>query len=336
MVADRPDRLAPAPHGYHRVVPSARRVSRRSVPDAAADAASRRTVVIAMVANGVIAVAKLFAGLTTGSSAMLAETAHSFADTVNQAFLLVSLNLSSREPTPDRPFGHGQERFLWTLMAALGMFLAGAAFAVGYGTYELVHASESGGYGPAYVVLAVALVAEGTSWLRARRQTSAEAREAGRPLVEHVRRSRDPNVKMVLLEDSAALAGIALAAGGLGLHQLTGASAWDAGASILIGLMLMVVALGIVRDTRHMLVGAAAQPDERAAIERTIEEHPGITKVHELLTLVLGPQALLVAARVDLRNDLAGDEIEQLSNEIDERLRDTVPDVTEVFLDATP
>jgi cation diffusion facilitator family transporter len=217
------------------------------------------------------------------------------------------------------------------------MFLAGAAFAVGYGVFELVHASESGSeYIPAYAVLGIALLAEGASWLRARRQTASEARAAGRPLVEHVRRSRDPNVKMVLLEDTAALAGIAIAAAGLALHQLTGAPAWDAGASILIGLMLMVVALAIARDSRHMLVGAAAQPDERAAIERTIEEHPGVTKVHELLTLVLGPQALLVAARVDLRNDLAGDEVEQLSNEIDERLRDAVPDVTEVFLDATP
>jgi cation diffusion facilitator family transporter len=317
-------------------VPGAQRVSHRSVPDPGADAASRRTVLVALVANGVIAVAKLIAGLMTGSTAMLAETAHSVADTVNQAFLRVSLSLSRREPTPDRPFGHGQERFLWTLMAALGMFLAGAAFAVGYGIFELLHPSESGKYIPAYAVLGIAFVAEGASWLRARRQTTAEARAADRPLVEHVRRSRDPNVKMVLLEDTAALAGIAIAAAGLGLHQLTGASAWDAGASVVIGLILMVVALAIVRDTRHLLVGAAAQPDERAAIERTIEEHPGITKVHELLTLVLGPQALLVAARVAVRDDLAGDEVEQLSNEIDERLRDAVPDVTEVFLDATP
>ena len=315
---------------------TAERVSHRSVPEAGADAASRRTVMIALLANGAIAVAKLAAGLMTGSSAMLAEAAHSTADTVNQAFLRVSLSLSTKAPTPDQPFGHGQERFLWTLMAALGMFLAGAAFAVGYGVFELLNPGESGSYLPAYVVLAVSLVLEGSSWLRARKQTKAEAKEAGRGLVEHVRSSRDPNVKMVLLEDTAALAGILIAAAGLGLHQLTGASAWDSGASVLIGLMLMVVALAIVRDSRHMLTGAAALPDERAAIERTIEEHPGIDKVHELLTLVLGPKALLVAARVDLRNDLEGGEVEHLSEEIDERLREAVPDVTEVFLDATP
>jgi divalent metal cation (Fe/Co/Zn/Cd) transporter len=264
---------------------------------------------VALTANAVIAVAKLGAGLMTGSSAMLAEAAHSVADTVNQAFLRVSLSLSARKPTPEQPFGHGQARFLWTLMAAVGMFLAGAAFAVGYGVYELLRPSESGGgFIPAYVVLGLALLAEGGSWLRARKQTKQEAQEAGRGLVEHVRRSRDPNVKMVLFEDSAALAGIVIAA----------------------------VGLGLARDTSHLLTGASAQPDERAAIEDTIESHPGIAKVHELLTLVLGPKALLVAARVDLRNDLEGDEIERLSNELDEQIREAVPDVKEVFLDATP
>ena len=316
---------------------TAQRVSERSVPQAGADSESRRTIVIALIANGIIAVAKLAAGLMTGSSAMLAEAAHSAADTINQLFLRVSLSLSTRKPTPDQPFGHGQERFLWTLMAAVGMFLAGAAFAVGYGVFELLKpGKESGSYIPAYVVLAVSLILEGSSWLRARKQTKSEAQEAGRGLVEHVRSSRDQNVKMVLLEDTAALAGIAIAAGGLVMHQLTGAPAWDSGASVLIGVMLMVVALLIARDSRHLLIGAAALPDERAMIERTIEDHPGIAKVHELLTLVLGPQALLVAARVDLRDDLEGDEVEHVSEEIDERLREAVPDVKEVFLDATP
>jgi cation diffusion facilitator family transporter len=318
-------------------VSTAQRVSERSVPQAGADSESRRTVVIALIANGIIAVAKLAAGLMTGSSAMLAEAAHSAADTVNQLFLRVSLSLSTKRPTPDQPFGHGQERFLWTLMAAVGMFLAGAAFAVGYGIFELLKpGKESSSYIPAYVVLALSLILEGSSWLRARKQTKSEAREAGRGLVEHVRTSRDPNVKMVLLEDTAALAGIAIAAGGLVMHQLTGAPAWDSGASVLIGVMLMVVALLIARDSRHLLIGAAALPDERATIEQTIEDHPGIAKVHELLTLVLGPQALLVAARVDLCDDLEGGDVEHVSEEIDERLREAVPDVKEVFLDATP
>jgi cation diffusion facilitator family transporter len=318
-------------------VADAKQTSDRSRPDPRADAESRRTIMIALTANAVIAVAKLAAGVMTGSSAMLAESAHSLADTVNQGFLRISLNLSTKQPTPEQPFGHGQQRFLWTLMAAVGMFLAGAAFAVGYGVYELLQPSESGGgFIPAYVVLALAFVAEGSSWLRARRQTSREAEKSDRGLIEHVRRSRDPNVKMVLFEDTAALAGLAIAAVGLVMHQVTGASAWDSGASVLIGVMLMGVAIALARDTSHLLIGASAQPDERATIEDTIESHPGIDKVHELLTLVLGPKALLVAARVDLRNDLGGDEIERLSNEIDEQLREAVPDVREVFLDATP
>lgn len=316
---------------------TAAQISRRSVPDAKADAASRRTVNIALAANGTIAVAKLAAGLMTGSSAMLAETAHSIADTVNQAFLRVSLSLGAEQPTPDHPFGHGQERFLWTLMAAVGMFLAGAAFAVGYGAYELLRPSnESSSYLPAYAVLAVSFAAEGTSWMRARRQTLLEAHEASRPVIEYVRTSRDPNVKMVLLEDTAALAGILIAAAGLALHQITGASQWDSGAAVLIGVMLMLVALRIARDSRHLLLGAAALPDEREAVERVIAQHPGIADVHELLTLVLGPKALLVAARVDLRDDLAGSDVEQISNEIEEQIRDAVADVTEVFLDPTP
>src|SRR4029079_10178762 len=113
-------------------------------------------------------------------------------------------------------------------------------------------------------------------------------------------------------------------------------SRFEASASILIGLMLMVVAFFVARDSRHLLLGAAALPEERQTIEHTIECHPGIDRVQELLTLVLGPKALLVAARVDLRNDLAGDEVERISSEIEEQLRDAVPDVTEVFLDATP
>jgi cation diffusion facilitator family transporter len=318
-------------------VSAAEQVSRRSVPDARADAASRRTVNIALASNATIAVAKLIAGLMTGSTAMLAETAHSLADTVNQGFLRVSLNLSAEQPTPDHPFGLGQERFLWTLIAAVGMFLAGAAFAVGYGAYELLHPSNgSSSYLPAYAVLAVSFAAEGTSWMRARRQTRSEARAAGRELVAYVRTSRDPNVKMVLLEDTAALVGIAIAAAGLLLHQVTGASQWDSGASVLIGVMLMAVALALARDSRHLLLGAAALPEEREAIERVIAEHPGIAKVHELLTLVLGPNALLVAARVDLRDDLAGGDVERNSNEIEEQIREAVPDVTEVFLDPTP
>jgi cation diffusion facilitator family transporter len=298
---------------------------------------SRKTVIVALVANAFIAVVKLAGGLVSGSTALLAEAAHSLADTANQGFLLASIALADRRPDERRPFGHGQQRFLWTFVAAVGMFVAGAIFAVGYGAYELLAGGkEEGGFLVAWVTLAIAAVAEGISWLRAVRQTRGEAREAGRPLLRYVRESRDPTVKMVLFEDTAALAGVAVAAAGIGLHQVTGSAAWDAIASVVIGVMLIGVAVGMGRSAAGLLVGAAARPDERAAIERVIEGHPAVVRVEELLTMVLGPKALLVAARVDLDDAADGARIEQAASELEGAVRDAVPDVTELFLDATP
>lgn len=315
----------------------AQQASRRSLPRERDAGASRKTVVIALAANAVIAVAKLGGGLVSGSTALLAEAAHSVADTTNQAFLLASISLAQRDPDEARPFGHGQQRFLWTFVAAVAMFVAGATFAVGYGIAQLVRGGEpEGGAAIAWATLAVAFLAEGSSWLRALRHTRAEAREAGRPLRIYVRESRDPSVKMVLFEDSAALVGIAIAAIGIGADQLTGSTIWDPAASIAIGFLLIGVAAWMARDTAGLLVGASARPDERAAIERVLEEDPHITEVLELLTMVLGPNALLVAARIDLADEARGGELEQAMTDLEERLQAAVPDVTEVFLDPTP
>src|SRR5215217_2123574 len=312
-------------------------VSRRSLDRVRDAGESRKTVLIALFANAGIAVAKLAGGLLSGSAAMFAEAAHSLADTTNQGFLLVSIQLGKREPTPDRPFGHGQERYLWTFMAAVGMFLAGAIFAIGFGSIELATGGgESEGFEVAYVVLAISFAAEGTSWVRAFRQTRGEAREAGKPILRYARDSRDPNVKMVLFEDSAALVGIALATIGIALNELTGLTFWDPAASVLIGLLLVAVAFWMGRDSRHLLIGSAALPEEREALEQAIEDFDAVVEVEEHLTMVLGPNALLVAARVNLRDDIDADRIEKASTQIDHRLREVVPDVTEVFLDATP
>jgi cation diffusion facilitator family transporter len=317
--------------------PRAQAVSRRSQERARDAGDSRRTVLVALAANALIAVAKLAGGLLSGSAAMFAEAAHSLADTTNQTFLLVSIQLGKREPTPERPFGFGQERYLWTFMAAVGMFLAGAVFAIGFGTIELLTGGgESEGFAVAYVVLAISALAEGTSWVRAFRQTRGEARDAGKPFLRYARESRDPNVKMVLFEDSAALIGVTLAAAGIALNEFTGLTVFDPAASVLIGVLLISVAFWMGRDARHLLIGTAALPEEREAIERAIEDYDEVESVEELLTLVLGPNALLVAARIDLRDHVDADGIEQAATEIDEHIRQVVPDVTEVFLDPTP
>ena len=312
-------------------------VSRRSLDSTRKAGASRTTVLIALAANGLIAVAKLIGGVASGSTALLAEAGHSVADTTNQAFLLGSISLAGREPTERHPFGHGNQRFLWTFMAAVGMFVAGAVFAVGYGVIELVSgAKEEGGFAAAWITLAIALVAEGTSWVRALRQTRGEAREADKRVRRYVTESRDPSVKMVLFEDTAALVGILIAAVGIALHQITGSAFWDPAASILIGVLLIGVAVRMATDTGRLLVGAAALPEEREAIERVLEEHDAVEEVIELLTMVLGPNALLVAARIDIADGVDGDHLERAMSDLDDAVRKAVPDVTEVFLDPTP
>jgi cation diffusion facilitator family transporter len=318
-------------------VSSPSQVSTRSLESTRSAGASRRTVVIALAANALVGLAKLIGGVASGSTALLAEAAHSVADTTNQAFLLGSISLSAREPTETHPFGHGTQRFLWTFVAAVGTFVAGAVFAVGYGVLELLAgAKEEGGFAAAWITLAIAFAAEGTSWVRALRQTRGEAAEAGKPVPRYVRESRDPSVKMVLFEDTAALAGIALAAAGIALHQITGNAYWDPIASILIGLLLIGVAIRMATDTGRLLVGASALPEERDAIEHVLEENDVVDEVIELLTLVLGPKALLVAARVDVADGVTGDELEQAMSDVDRDIRAAVPDVTEVFLDPTP
>jgi cation diffusion facilitator family transporter len=314
-----------------------RQQSDRSLERTRERGGSRTTVLIALAANALILVAKLIAGLLTGSTALLAEAAHSLADTTNQTFLLASIGLASKPPDEEQPFGHGRQRFLWTFLAAVGMFVAGAVFAIGYGIFELVRGPEaSGSYGIAWATLVIALLAEGASWLRALRQTRAEAERAGRPWRQHVRSSRDPSVKMVLFEDSAALIGVLIAAVGIGLVQITGQAFWDPAASIVIGLLLIVVAVTMARDTGRLLVGASALPEEREAIDQVLRKSPVVDDVKELLTMVLGPRALLVAARVDLADDVDSAGIEQAASALDREIREAVPDVTEVFLDATP
>jgi cation diffusion facilitator family transporter len=298
-------------------------------------AATRRTVLIALLANALVGLTKLAGGLLSGSASLFAEAGHSVADTTNQAFLLHSISLADRDPTPDQPFGFGRVRFLWTFIAAVLMFMAGAFFAIGYGIFEIVKGDHSAGYGFAYATLAIDAIAEGSSWVRAVRQTRGDAGKAGMPLLEYVRSSRDPNVKMVLFEDTAALLGLALAAAGIAASQITGNHVFDAAGSIAIGGLLIGVAVLLGRDTSELLVGASARPLERKEIDRVLNEAPEVNRVFEILSMVLGPNSLMVAARVDFTSGLNEGEVERASGEIDRRLREAVPDITEVFLDAT-
>jgi cation diffusion facilitator family transporter len=297
-------------------------------------ASTRRTVLIAGAANVIVAVAKLAAGLLTGSSAMLAEAAHSLADTMNQAFLLMSLRRGSRPADERHPFGYGQERYFWSLLAAFGIFIAGAGFSVFEGLLSLRH---GGGHSftVAYIVLGVSFVAEGTSLIRAYHQVSGEARSSDTELIEHVRGSRDTTVKAALFEDSTAVVGLVLAAGGLALQQLTGSPVWDGSASIAIGVLLVVVAFRLGLDSRDLLIGESADPRMLRLIRDEICGTPGIDTMLDLLTMHLGPDHLIVAARVALDDEISADRAEDLADEIDNRLAEKLPVTPHVFIDPT-
>jgi cation diffusion facilitator family transporter len=295
---------------------------------------TRRTVLVAGAANLVVMVAKLAAGLVTGSSAMLAETAHSAADTLNQAFLLASVHQGERPADSGHPFGYGQERYFWSLLAAFGIFIAGAGFSVFEGLLAL---RGNGDHSPliAYIVLGVSFIAEGTSLLRASGQMRSEAHDRHTELLEHVRNSPDTTVKAALFEDSAALAGLVLAAAGLLLDQLTGSGVWDGAASIAIGALLVAVAIRLGLDSRELLIGKAAGPEELRLIRAEIERTPGVAALLELLTMHLGPDHLIVAARVALNDQVSANGAENLADGIDRRLADRLPLIPHVFIDPT-
>ncbi len=297
---------------------------------------SHKTVYLALASNAGIGVAKLAGGLISGSSAMLAEAAHSAADTTNQLLLLASLNLAERPADDAHPFGYGKERFFWSFLAAVSIFVSGALFSVYEGLHRIFGAAEpEGSVGIAFAVLAIGFVLEGSSLIRAARQTGSEARRRSRSFARELRVTRDPTTKTVVFEDTAAVIGLALAAAGLGLTQLTGSTFWDGLASVLIGVLLAVVAFFLGRDSKDLLIGEGAQPEEREAIVRVFDEHPKVLSVEELLTMALGPAALLVAAKLDFVPDVNSDEVEEVADELERQLRDAVPEITEVFLDPT-
>ena len=296
--------------------------------------ATRRTVLIAGAANIFVGLIKLAAGILVGSSAMLAEAAHSAADTLNQGFLLASLRKGARPADAKHPFGYGQERYFWSLLAAFGIFIAGGGFSIFEGLLALGHES-SGSPLLAYLVLVVAGLAEGASLVRALKQMRGEARSSHTELLDHVRGSPDTTVKAALFEDSAAMVGLVLAGLGLVLRQVTGSPVWDGAASIAIGVLLIVVAVRLGMDNREFLIGRAADPRELRTIQEEIEQTPGVDELVELLTMYLGPEHLIVAARVAFSEDISADRAEDAAGDIDKRLADRLPMVPHVFLDPT-
>ena len=261
------------------------------------------TVVLAFFANAGIALAKTVVALITGSASMLAESAHSWADTGNEVLLLVADKRSRRAPDESRPLGYGREAYVWSMFAAMGLFVAGAVVSVWNGVTKLFETSEDTSYFWAYVVLGIAFVLEGVSFAQAYRQTRREAHGLDRRVVEHALNTSDPTLRAVFAEDSAALAGLVIATLGIFLHQVTGDAAYDAVGSILVGILLGVVAVVLINRNRRFLVGQEADPRVRAAAIEALMENPEVARVTYLRLEVVGPRMVTVIGDVDLVGD---------------------------------
>jgi cation diffusion facilitator family transporter len=250
-----------------------------------------------------VAIAKTVAAAVTGSASILAEAAHSWADTGNQVFLLVADRRSRRPPDRTHPLGHGREAYVWALLAALGLFVAGAAVSVTHGVQELLNPEPATDYLVGYVVLAVSFVLEGISFLRSVRQARPAAQLLERDLLEQVIATSDPTLRGVFAEDSAALIGLVIAAGGLAARQLTGSAAPDAVGSILVGVLLGAVAVVLINRNRQFLVGEEADPRIRAAAIQSLLEDPEVARVTYLRLEIVGPRVVSVVGDVDLVGD---------------------------------
>ncbi|MFE5483639.1 cation diffusion facilitator family transporter [Streptomyces sp. NPDC056527] len=294
------------------------------------------TVIVAAVANLGIAAAKAVAGLISGSSAMLSEAAHSVADTVTEVMLLTALKRSEKPADEDHPLGYAGERYVWALLAAVATFVGGAVFSVYDGIHTLVHGEELGDPLVSYIVLGVAFVLEGFSLRTAVRQVRGEAERMKAPFGRYLRFTPDTTVKAVVMEDSAALAGLLLAAGGLLGAEISGSAVWDGVASILIGALLVYVAWVLGRSNAELLIGRPLPRPMREEVREELLSVPHIIDVLELTTLIQGPDEVMIAAKVDFRDVSSAEQVEWACEEAEEQLRERFPAVRRVYLDPTP
>ena len=292
---------------------------------------SRFAVVAAFVGNGTIAVAKFIVAGLTGSAAMLSEGFHSVADTGNQGLLLWGMRSSKREPDARHPFGRGKEIYFWGFMVAVMLFVGGAALAVSHGIEAVRHPHELGNLTPNFVVLGVAFLIEAyvfsVAWKEFNRGRGT------RSIWRTVRDTKDTSTLVVLLEDSAALLGLVIAAVGLWLSQATGDTRWDGVASLVIGALLATVAVILAQETRLLLIGEAASRTDRAAMRSRMLALPQVESVGRLLTMHMGPDQILVNADVDLVDGLTDKDVEVAIDQVEAAIRDVLPEANDIFVE---
>ncbi|MEU3750471.1 MULTISPECIES: cation diffusion facilitator family transporter [Streptomyces] len=290
-----------------------------------------KAIVAALAANLAIAVAKFVAYLFSGSSSMLAESVHSLADSGNQGLLLLGGKKAQREATPQHPFGYGRERYIYAFLVSIVLFSVGGMFAI-YEGYEKIkdpHEIEAW-YWPVGV-LVFAIIAESFSFRTAIKESN-EVR-GGLSWTEFVRRAKAPELPVVLLEDLGALVGLVLALGGVGLALATGDGVWDGIGTLCIGVLLILIAIVLAAETKSLLLGESAGVDEVKKIEAAVVDGDTVTRLIHMRTLHLGPEELLVAAKIAVSHDDTATEVANAINAAEERIRAAVPIARVIYLE---
>lgn len=296
-----------------------------------------KAIVAALLANLGIAVTKFVAWLLTQSSSMLAESIHSVADSGNQALLLLGGRRAQRKATPQHPFGYGRERYIYAFIVSIVLFSVGGLFALyeAYHKYEHWHSGHDEGitswHWVPVVVLTVAIVLESFSFRTAIVESNHVRGKA--TWVQFVRRARAPELPVVLLEDLGALVGLVFALIGVSLTLITGSSLWDALGTAAIGLLLVTIAVILAIETKSLLLGEGATPEDVAKIEEAILAGPEVDRIIHMKTLHLGPEELLVAAKIAVRESETADEIADHINAAESRIRAAVPIARAIYLE---
>jgi cation diffusion facilitator family transporter len=312
------------------------------VSDAATDAAaatdepprdaSLTSVFAALAANTTIAVAKGIAAALTGSAALFAETLHTVADAGNEVFLYMAIRRSERPPDESHPLGYGPERWYWALLAAIGMFVVGGAVSIWEGINALFHPRPLEAFWVGVTILVIAIVLDGLSRFIAVRELRGRASRAGMPLRQFIEESSDPTVTTVYLEDTIDVLGASLALAALVLHKVTGIEVFDSIATLIIGGLLTYVAVRLTGRNRALLTNQSVAPRHLDALREMIEAQPGIVAVRSLEAVSLGPKSAMVAAEVELRPGLTGDDVATTLQIARDTLCTTTPAIARLYL----
>jgi cation diffusion facilitator family transporter len=293
---------------------------------------SKRAIIAAFLANLGIAISKFVGFLITGSAGLLAEAAHSLADTGNQGLLLLGNSRARREATPDHPFGYGRERYFWSFVVALVLFSMGGLFALYEGIEKMRHPHETENLIVAVVILIFAFVLESFSLTTAVRE-SRHVKPPDMSWWRFIRTSRSPELPVVLLEDTGAEIGLCFAMGGVLLSAATHNPRWDAGASILIGLLLVAIAGVLAVEMKGLLIGESATPEMQRSIRRAIEATPQVNQIIHLRTEHLGPDELLVGVKVEYDRSLTMDGLARAIDETEARIREAVAVARVIYIE---